>query len=1139
MGTSQEITWTKTGAQNDYVNITLFKSGTAVLNIGTTVDNSGSFFWDVPGTLTAGTDYVIRVETVDGIVVDDSGQFTINNNIVITSPVSSTEWVHGSTYDITWTSYGSVLGNVKIRLYVDGVIVYNVVDSTSNNGSFSFTVPDTLTPDDYVLRVKTIDNLVYGDSDAFIISALSSTPTLTVTSPVSSSVWGTGTTHTITWNKTGTQDANVKVELFKGGNLNTTLSSSTSNDGSYSWTISGGQAVGTDYMVRITTLNGQVTDDSDTFEISTQTSSDPIVITSPTGSTEWIHGQTYNITWDVNALMHNTVKIRLYVNGVIVYNVVDSTPNDGSFPFTVPDTLSPNTYVLRVKTIDNLVYGDSDPFTISEPYVTPTITITSPASSSDWGTGTTHTITWNKTGTQDANVKVELFKGGNLNTTLSSSTSNDGSYSWTISGGQAVGTDYMVRITTLNGQVTDDSDTFEISTQTSSDPIVITSPTGSTEWIHGQTYNITWDVNALMHNTVKIRLYVNGVIVYNVVDSTPNDGSFPFTVPDTLSPNTYVLRVKTIDNLVYGDSDPFTISEPYVTPTITITSPASSSDWGTGTTHTITWNKTGTQDANVKVELFKGGNLNTTLSSSTSNDGSYSWTISGGQAVGTDYMVRITTLNGQVTDDSDTFEISTQTSSDPIVITSPTGSTEWIHGQTYNITWDVNALMHNTVKIRLYVNGVIVYNVVDSTPNDGSFPFTVPDTLSPNTYVLRVKTIDNLVYGDSEPFSIAAEVSTPTINVTSPIPSSYWVSGLTYAITWDSTGNQNANVKIDLFKGGFLNSSIVATTPNSGSYSWTIDGAQAPGNDYVVRVTTVDDLFSDDSDQFEISDTPPEASLDITSPTGDTEWNAGSNVTITWDKTGPQDANVGILLYSEDNSSSTIISSTPNDGSYTWNIGSGIPSGRYYVSVKTLDSQVEGNSNMFNLFGTGITIKMPETDDTFIKGQNFNITWQKVGSQHANVKLRIYQNGVVVYKITDSTSNDGSYSWAVPMTLADGDNYVLRVKTIDNLIYGDTGFVRIASDGLLVTSPSTNDVLKKEQEYTITWSSFGSVDSNVKIRVYQGETILYNVVDSTPNNGSYTWTVPDSLPNASDLAIRVKTIDNLDYDDSGLITVED
>ena len=78
------------------------------------------------------------------------------------------------------------------------------------------------------------------------------------------------------------------------------------------------------------------------------------------------------------------------------------------------------------------------------------ITVTAPNGGQSWVRGTVQSITWTSSGSPGANVKIELLKGGVLNRVISSNTTNDGSYSWTILSTQTLGTDYKIRITSTS-----------------------------------------------------------------------------------------------------------------------------------------------------------------------------------------------------------------------------------------------------------------------------------------------------------------------------------------------------------------------------------------------------------------------------------------------------------------------------------------------------------------------------------------------------------------------------------------------------------------------------------------------------------------------------------------------------------------
>ena len=123
---------------------------------------------------------------------------------------------------------------------------------------------------------------------------------------------------------------------------------------------------------------------------------------------------------------------------------------------------------------------------------TPSITVTSPDGGESWIQGSNHAITWTSSGTVGSYVKVEVLKAGSVVQTLSSSTENDGTYSWTIPTTLTTGTDYRVRITsTTNTAVTDVSNNyFTITTSTPS--ITVTSPDGGETWNKGTSYPITW-----------------------------------------------------------------------------------------------------------------------------------------------------------------------------------------------------------------------------------------------------------------------------------------------------------------------------------------------------------------------------------------------------------------------------------------------------------------------------------------------------------------------------------------------------------------------------------------------------------------------------------------------------------------------
>ncbi len=92
--------------------------------------------------------------------------------------------------------------------------------------------------------------------------------------------------------------------------------------------------------------------------------------------------------------------------------------------------------------------------------------------------------------------------------------------------------------------------------------------------------------------------------------------------------------------------------------------------------------------------------------------------------------------------------------SQSISIVSPAKGDTWVKGRKYTIRWTRSGSMNDFVKIRLYQGNSKVLGIVDRTDNDGSYDWTVPDNINPGTYRIRVKTVDNQIYDDSENFEI-------------------------------------------------------------------------------------------------------------------------------------------------------------------------------------------------------------------------------------------------------------------------------------------------------------------------------------------------------------------------------------------------
>ena len=231
--------------------------------------------------------------------------------IRVISPNGGEKWGPGTTHAFTWSQTGLGGTNVKIELYQGEILKRTITSSVpALNGTINWKIPSDLAPGtDYAVWITSQNVPSVSDTSDWYFE-ITPPPTLKVTSPNSGEKWGLGTTHAFTWNQTGLEDTDVKIELMQVNGMFTvvrrTITPSTpAGTGTFSWTIPTDLAPGTDYTVRITSLNvPSVKDSSDSyFEI---TPPPTVTVTSPNGGESWGAGTIHTLTWTQTGLADTT-----------------------------------------------------------------------------------------------------------------------------------------------------------------------------------------------------------------------------------------------------------------------------------------------------------------------------------------------------------------------------------------------------------------------------------------------------------------------------------------------------------------------------------------------------------------------------------------------------------------------------------------------------------------------------------------------------------------------------------------------------------------------------------------------------------------------------------------------------------------
>ena len=85
-------------------------------------------------------------------------------------------------------------------------------------------------------------------------------------------IWNNNKTYTITWS--GFTGSKVRIELIKGNVVRSTIANSTANDGYHSWSIPKNLQTGSDYKIRVTSVENSSVNDISDFDFTIQPSTD-------------------------------------------------------------------------------------------------------------------------------------------------------------------------------------------------------------------------------------------------------------------------------------------------------------------------------------------------------------------------------------------------------------------------------------------------------------------------------------------------------------------------------------------------------------------------------------------------------------------------------------------------------------------------------------------------------------------------------------------------------------------------------------------------------------------------------------------------------------------------------------------------
>ncbi|HPN34488.1 MAG TPA: dockerin type I repeat-containing protein [bacterium] len=229
--------------------------------------------------------------------------------------------------------------------YINNVFDARLTDAAKRYGNASTLYSGVIL---YGSRTNNIDNFTV---------TMSTTSTLTVTSPNGGETWYAGSHHNITWTSTNFTD-NVAIELSTdgGSTFSTVIAASAPNTGTYDWTVTTFPTLPKNSCrIRVSSATNTTPRDVSNSNFTIGQAQIPTV-TAPNGGEIWIANTARNITW--SGFTSANVRIRYRIRDIDPWtDITSSTANDGTYEWTVPAQF---TETAKIKVSDPAEILESD-----------------------------------------------------------------------------------------------------------------------------------------------------------------------------------------------------------------------------------------------------------------------------------------------------------------------------------------------------------------------------------------------------------------------------------------------------------------------------------------------------------------------------------------------------------------------------------------------------------------------------------------------------------------------------------------------------------------------------------------------------------------------------------------------------------
>jgi hypothetical protein len=900
-GENALIEWESSGCCGDLVRLELLRDGAPCLTIAESTANDGELTWTVAACEEQYGAYRVRITDLDTGAADHSNRsFIIAPPCVldITYPDGGELLCTNQSATLTWGATELCASTVGLELLRDGASCSTIAAEAPNTGSFAWSVEPCLAGTGaYRLRVSDSQTGAADTSaaDFTIVGGCA----LAVTQPSGSATVCEGYPVEITWTSSSCCGPAVRLVLLREGSLCQTIADSIPNNNSYTWTAA--RCEGSDHVYRVQVIDlttGDAAVSAGTLQIDTCA----LAVTYPTGGAVLCEGDQVDITWTWSVCCGDgaSVRLELLCDGLVCGTIAESTPNTGSLLWTVASATGAGVgFAIRVTDLASGESATGSPFAIASACA---ITVTGPLANDYICEGIPVDVTWTTTACCVPMVSVELLYQGQRCATLAAQTDNDGVFQWIPERCDLLTEDYEIRIIEVGGDVwgVTQGGAFSIHAPCEIDVIA---PSGQESLCTGETFNIEWAATACCAETVTLELLRNGDACETIA-VTPNDGFYTWTVSSCgTATDAYAIRITDPTSGLTGQSNTFAIRSC----TIGVVHPVAGDALCVGGETIISWTYGACCGDAVAIELLRAGELCLTIADSVANNGRYNWVIDQCSGQADHYRVRVRDLASSALGVS-----ATAFSIEPtclVAVTAPTTGGELCPGEETTITWTASSCCPETFTIELLCDGQVCEFIAEGA-SGGSQAWAVSEEWAGTSGLsMRITPNDGSTAVEGGLFSILDECIP---HLTYPNGNEVLCEGEQITITWSSTACCGSAVEIALLNGGELVEYLTTATSNDGQFAWTPERYNGISIGYSLRIRDLSTGAIDYTDaMFRIN-----PSLTVTAPNGGEWYYVGETVPISWDTGACGGSTVRITLLSNDSPCLTIVSSTPNDGSY-------------------------------------------------------------------------------------------------------------------------------------------------------------------------------------------------------------------------------